>query len=153
SHCLRFAESLVDTLLMFNQQKHRDCRPVGAIVACLLVLASPCAQCQPKKTEGAGLGQRTLIDSGWRVYSGEVASSNQVIAKDYDDKQWQGVQLPHDYGLDGNYDPTNLRQRGYLPVDVAWYRKHFSIPSSDQGKILQLEFGGIFRNSQVWLNG
>ena len=36
---------------------------------------------------------------------------------------------------------------------MAWYRKHFSIPQSDAGKVLQLEFDGVFRDSQVWLNG
>jgi len=103
--------------------------------------------------ESPPLRQQTLIDADWRFHSGDVTSSNQVIAKSYDDAQWLQIQLPHDYGLDGNYDPTNARQRGYLPIDVAWYRKHFSIPKSDQGRILQLEFGGIFRDSQVWLNG
>ena len=48
---------------------------------------------------------------------------------------------------------TNDRSHGYLPVQVAWYRKHFSIPQADQGKILHLEFDGVFRDSQVWLNG
>src|SRR5262249_60184233 len=121
------------------------------ILACLLVFGvSGAAKLTAKDAESGSVRQRTLIDQDWRFYLGEVTSSNQVIAKSYDDAQWQQVQLPHDYGLDGKYDPTNLRQRGYLPVDVAWYRKHFSIRKSDEGKILQLEFGGIFRDSQVW---
>ena len=124
------------------------------ILACLVVLGvSGPAKLPAKNAESASVRQETLIDQDWRFHSGEVASSNQVIAKNYDDAQWQRVQLPHDYGLDGHYDPTNLRQRGYLPVDVAWYRKHFFISKFDQGEILQLEFGGIFRDSQVWLNG
>jgi hypothetical protein len=59
------------------------------------------------------------------------------------------VQLPHDYQLDGKYEPepagtgktTDSRRRGYLPVEVGWYRKHFSIRETDYGKILQLELG------------
>jgi beta-galactosidase len=58
--------------------------------------------------------------------------------------------------LDGTYycsTNKDVRSHGYLPLEVAWYRKHLFIPQSDQGKILQLEFGGIYRDSQVWLNG
>ena len=111
----------------------------------------------------ASLRQRTLMDADWRFHRGEVASSNEVLSTSYDGEgSWERVQLPHDYQLDGKYEQpevknpgrfTDARRRGYLPVEVAWYRKHFSIPESDKGKILQLEFGGIFRDSQVWLNG
>src|SRR5580765_2763149 len=126
----------------------------GASVTLLTVLgASSFAAGHAVKAEDARLRQETLIDADWKYHPGDVTASNQVIAKSYDDSPWQRVQLPHDYGLDGKYDPTNARQRGYLPIDVAWYRKHFSILKSDAGKILQLEFGGIFRDSQVWLNG
>ena len=74
-----------------------------------------------------------------------------MIAGDYDDATWQHVDLPHDYVLDGTYASTNDRGHGYLPLDVGWYRKHFVIPASDQGKILKLDFDGVFRDSQVWL--
>ena len=107
----------------------------------------------PKKRRKWQFAPADLLDADWRFYFGEVAASNQVIAKDYDDAQWKLVQVPHDYGLDGAYDPANPRQGGYLPSEVAWYRQHFFVPKSDQGKILQLEFGGIFRDSEVWLNG
>ena len=53
----------------------------------------------------------------------------------------------------GAYSPTNPRDHGYLPEDVGWYRKHFVIPKSDADKILKLDFDGVFRDSQVWLNG
>src|SRR5689334_13734668 len=135
--------------------------PFSMIMACAIVLGfSPSTRAaQPR---GATLRQRTLIDADWRFHRGDVESSNQVIATSFDDERsWERVQLPHDYQLDGKYEPdpagttktTDARRRGYLPVEVAWYRKHFLISESDQGKILQLEFGGIFRDSQVWLNG
>ena len=36
---------------------------------------------------------------------------------------------------------------------IGWYRKEFDLPASDKGKILWLEFDGVYRNSFVWLNG
>ncbi len=63
------------------------------------------------------------------------------------------VNVPHDYALDGVYDSTNVRNHGYLPSEVGWYRKRFFIPELDQGRVVELQFDGIFRDSQVWLNG
>ncbi|MDE3067370.1 MAG: DUF4982 domain-containing protein [Verrucomicrobiota bacterium] len=86
-------------------------------------------------------------------HRGDVSFSNEVVTAGYDDGQWRKVRLPHDYVLDGTYDSTNARNHGYLPYPVGWYRKHFIIPESDRGKVLQLDFGGVFRDSEVWLNG
>ena len=65
----------------------------------------------------------------------------------------QRIDVPHDYVLSGAYSSTNDRNHGYLPVDVGWYRKRLIIPKSDEGKILSLDFDGVFRDSEVWLNG
>jgi len=36
---------------------------------------------------------------------------------------------------------------------VGWYRKSFSIPASDLGRRISVDFDGVFRDSQVWVNG
>jgi beta-galactosidase len=141
----------------------RGLRSLTAILARAAVLSLFSGASLPAaEAESASLRQRTLLDADWRFHRGEVTSSNQVISTSYaDEAAWERVQLPHDYQLDGKYERepvrsekvSDSRRRGYLPVEVAWYRKHFFIPKSDQGKILQLEFGGVFRDSRVWLNG
>jgi beta-galactosidase len=135
-------------------------RRLGAMLAGVAVMGLSSCSSQPVKPAdampgNATLRQRTLLDADWMFHPGDVLSRDQVIATSHDDRQWQRVQVPHDYVLDGagNYSSTNDRSHGYLPVQVAWYRKHFSIPQADQGKILHLEFDGVFRDSQVWLNG
>ena len=105
---------------------------------------------------GAPGNRQTLIDADWLFHRGDVSSREQVVAAGYDDSAWQTVQLPHDYVLDGKYaysDDKDVRNHAYLPLEVAWYRKHLVIPASAQGKILRLDFDGIFRDSEVWLNG
>ncbi len=99
--------------------------------------------------------RRALLDADWLFHRGDVASSNEVISARYNDGDWQRVHLPHDYVLDGSgyYSPTNDRGHGYLTYELGWYRKHFSIPQADAGKVLLLQFDGVFRDSQVWLNG
>jgi beta-galactosidase len=100
--------------------------------------------------------QQTLLDADWQFHLGDVDASNDVIATIYDDTQWQHVNMPHDYVLSGQYaDSMDKQERShaYLPYKPAWYRKHFTVPASDDGKILSLDFDGVFRDSEVWLNG
>lgn len=123
-----------------------------ALTSAAATLITSCAT--PQHAGGAvALHQRTLLDADWFFHRGDVDDSNAVIAANFDDHQWQPIHLPHDYILDGAYDPTNARNHGYLAFMPAWYRKHLTIPALDQGKLLRLDFDGVFRNSEVWLNG
>lgn len=36
---------------------------------------------------------------------------------------------------------------------MGWYRKHFKLSESDKGKVIYIDFDGVYRNSRVWLNG
>jgi beta-galactosidase len=73
------------------------------------------------------------------------------------------VDLPHDWVVELPFvdgKASNLESHGYKPVGrsfpettIGWYRKKFDIPASDDGRRLGLEFDGIFRDSEVWLNG
>ncbi|HEV2331330.1 MAG TPA: glycoside hydrolase family 2 TIM barrel-domain containing protein [Verrucomicrobiae bacterium] len=96
--------------------------------------------------------EATLLDADWRFHSNDIAG-NDAAKPAYDDGQWRQINVPNDYVQEGTYDRHNVRNHGYLPFEPAWYRKHFTIPASDQGKILRLDFDGVFRDSRVWLNG
>lgn len=71
----------------------------------------------------------------------------------FDDHAWRDVQLPHDFIVEGTFDPKADPSHGFLPKGAGWYRKTFTLPAEDQGKVLWLEFDGVYRNSLVWLNG
>src|SRR5215471_19767501 len=70
------------------------------------------------------LRQKTLLDADSLFHQGEVSSNDQAFATSYNDSSWQQVEVPHDYMLDGTYEPpagkpsdmTDERRRGYLPV-------------------------------------
>ena len=74
-------------------------------------------------------------------------------ASDYDDSAWTSVHLPHDFVVESAFDPKGDANHGSLIPTNGWYRKVFSLPSSDKGKSLWIDFDGTFRNSMVWLNG
>jgi beta-galactosidase len=42
---------------------------------------------------------------------------------------------------------------GYIGGGVGWYRKTFELPESDRGKMIFVEFDGVYRDSEVWING
>lgn len=71
----------------------------------------------------------------------------------FDDSRWRRVHLPHDYVVEGKFDPTADTSHGSLPTMPAWYRKTFTLPSGNRGKSVWIDFDGIFRDSTVYLNG
>lgn len=42
---------------------------------------------------------------------------------------------------------------GYLPLYPAWYRRKLVIPAADSGKTVWLDFGGVYRDAVVFVNG
>ena len=78
----------------------------------------------------------------------------------FDSSDWKYVDLPHDWVVDLPYAPEASHSHGYKTVgfkypetSVGWYRKAFTVPAEDYGKHIWLQFDGIFRDAQVWVNG
>jgi len=69
------------------------------------------------------------------------------------DAAWRVVHLPHDYVLESAFTPKGDASHGSLIPTPAWYRKTFTLPASDKGKALWLDFDGAYRDSKVYLNG
>ncbi len=134
-------------------------RRVGNLTVLILIACCTIASAAPASDTGSAAStsrRRILLDADWSFHLVDIRPGNQAISADYNDASSRHVDLPHDYVLDGTYTPMDDkpgRTHGYLPVDVGWYRKRFVIPASDNGKILSLDFDGVFRDSQVWLNG
>ena len=57
----------------------------------------------------------------------------------------------------GPASPNNPRSayggHGYLPVYPAWYQRKILVPASAKDKTIWLEFGGIYRDAVVFING
>lgn len=71
----------------------------------------------------------------------------------YNDRSWRQVHVPHDFVVEGKFDPRADNSHGSLPTGVGWYRRKFFIPASDKGRSLWIDFDGIYRNASIWLNG
>ncbi len=76
------------------------------------------------------------------------------VAPEFDDSNWRQVELPHDYAIEGPFAQELPGETGKLPWQgVAWYRKRFHVPATDQGRTLTLEVDGAMSFSSFWLNG
>src|SRR3982750_202674 len=69
------------------------------------------------------------FDPNWRFYKGD---SNGADAAAFDDSTWRKLSVPHDWSIEGPFDPKNPTggAGGFLPAGVGWYRKHFTVPSN-----------------------
>ncbi|HEV2318123.1 MAG TPA: glycoside hydrolase family 2 TIM barrel-domain containing protein, partial [Verrucomicrobiae bacterium] len=114
--------------------------------------------------------ERLLFDFGWKFHLGddwpdamnlEKAGMNKGPAgRKFDDSQWPTINLPHDWAVQLPFDKTASYNHGFKPVgpgfpqnSVAWYRRTFDLPSQDAGKRIWIQFDGVFRDAQVFVNG
>ena len=64
------------------------------------------------------------------------------------------VHLPHDAAVGRAFDyEQSSSANGWIPLGAGVYPKHFALPADADGKRLLLEFEGVYRDAQVWVNG
>lgn len=92
------------------------------------------------------------FDSGWLFLKSEAPGAEQAS---FADAGWRKLDLPHDWSIEGPFSETNKTggAGGFLPSGIGWYRKHFTLPNTDSGKCVVIEFDGVMENSDVWING
>jgi beta-galactosidase len=102
------------------------------------------AECQEK--------DRELFDTDWKF---KLDSVHQYARPVLDDRSWRKLTLPHDWSIEGKFDRNNPAGTwgGALPGGIGWYRKSFLLPTGDKGKRIFIDFDGVYRNSEVWING
>ena len=151
------------------------CRNLTLIVALLLGALSAYAQNNPPR-------EKLLMDFGWRFAFGNATDpakdfdpaptsemfnyltksgyARGAAQANFDDSGWRKLDLPHDWAVEAPFDERGSGSHGYKAIgkkfperSVGWYRKSFSISASDVGRRISVDFDGVFRDSQVWVNG
>jgi beta-galactosidase len=114
--------------------------------------------------------EKLLFDFNWKFHLGNEWGAANSLAKagqgsgpasrSFSDASWRMVNLPHDWAVELPFDQGSDGSHGFHPVgpgfaanNVAWYRRTFELPPEDSGKRLWLEFDGVFRDAQVFVNG
>src|SRR5208282_1677580 len=126
--------------------------------------------------------ERLLMDFGWRFafghatdptkdfdpdpagtgfsYFAKAGTAAGAAAADFDDRGWRTLNLPHDWAVEVPFSERGSGSHGYKAIgknfpeaSIGWYRKTFFISTNDLGRHITVEFDGVFRDSQVWVNG
>ncbi len=92
------------------------------------------------------------FDANWRFQKSDAPGGE---LNDFNDTAWRKLHVPHDWSIEGPFAETNLTggAGAFLPSGLCWYRKHFTLPKTDEGKSVFIEFDGVMQNSDVWING
>jgi beta-galactosidase len=109
-----------------------------------------CCFCCPMIANAQDAEQNILFNSGWKFIKGDVTGAERPA---YDDHTWRAVNLPHDWSIEGPFDEKWASSTGYLPAGIAWYRKTFTLKPSVPGGKTFIYFDGVYKNSEVWING
>ena len=110
------------------------------------------------------------LDKGWRFHLGDIpfpiikgeemtyhsAKAGKAwgaAAPEFEDTKWRTLTVPHDWAVELPIDSTENEAQGFRTRGIAWYRRSFTIDSSDIGKHLELQFDAVATHCTVWLNG
>jgi beta-galactosidase len=99
---------------------------------------------------------RSLFNEGWRFYLTD--STNKIDDYknvNYNDAGWRQLNLPHDWSIEGEFKKENpaTPEGGALPGGIGWYRKTFTLSRAQTNKKFFIDFDGVYRCSDVWING
>ena len=97
--------------------------------------------------------QRNIVklQDGWKFALGPQV---EAAKRDFNDKNWQEVTIPHDWAISGPFIPDGDGNTAKLPwKGEAWYRTTIQTPASFSGKRVYLLFDGIMAFPTVYVNG
>jgi beta-galactosidase len=127
--------------------------------------------------------EKISLDANWKFHLGHAANAEKdfnygisnLFAKSgvalgtsatdakFKDSAWATVQIPHDWAVELPFvksDNPDVDAHGYKPVGglfpettIGWYRKHFMVEKADSGQRFQVQFDGIYRDANIWING
>ena len=97
------------------------------------------------------------------IFAKTGGAQRTAIDPRFKDSAWRNLNLPHDWVVElpfVNVNNFDVMSHGYKPVgglfpetSIGWYRKHFMIAKADSGQRFQIQFDGVFRNANFWING
>jgi beta-galactosidase len=86
------------------------------------------------------------FNPGWKLWVGDSTNAAQP---GLDDSTWKDVTLPRPWNEDSAFKVA-IDQH---PPGIAWYRKHFKLPTDAAGKKVFLEFEGVRQGGEFYVNG
>lgn len=126
--------------------------------------------------------EKISLDEDWKFHFGHAGNAEKdfdysktallhksnvyattIVHPKFVDSTWQKINVPHDWLVELPFvksEQVEMDSHGYKPVggaypetSIGWYRKHFLVDKSNSNKRFEIQFDGIYRNAEIWLNG
>ena len=94
------------------------------------------------------LERETNFNEGWLFRE----TTDDSFASVLDESQFTSINLPHDFSIDNEFSTSGEAESGYLLGGTGWYRKHFVLPESANGKQISLNFDGSYMDTYIYVN-
>src|SRR5260370_42085802 len=96
-------------------------------------------------------GERRInFNDHWRFHKGEASGAENPT---FNDSSWAEVRLPHDWAIEGPFDPKLNPHTGALPISgTGWYRKSFFLSENAKGRYFSIAFDGAISTAVVSLH-
>lgn len=105
------------------------------------------------KKENPDFSSRKMsFNSDWNFHLNDSIKDKDTINTT---TNWRTLNLPHDWSIEGKFDEKSPAGYGggALNGGLGWYKKTFKVALENKDKITSILFDGVYRNSQVWING
>lgn len=122
------------------------------------------------------------LDEDWKFHFGNAANPDKdfdygsklmlhksnvfettIVSPKFIDTTWTKINVPHDWLVELPFVKSathEMDSHGYKPLgraypeaSIGWYRKHFNVDKLKRNKRFEIQFDGIYRNAEIWLNG
>ena len=147
----------------------RVCSAFLLLAACVSAHAATTSNTSTKPDVKAGR-ERLSLDRGWLFHLGDVVhppivgheesysnakagNAPGAAGTEFDDSDWRRLDLPHDWAVEGPFDPKANISQGYRPRGIGWYRRYLKVDPADRGRHFELQFDAIATHATVWVNG
>ncbi|PWJ35001.1 glycoside hydrolase family 2 protein [Sediminitomix flava] len=123
---------------------------LGLFILCLMVAEHLQAQ---SLTETREARTKLDINASWTFFRGEL-SEQEVSKSDFDDSNWEVVNVPHSMKLSSNEldNSTDSSYQETFHRYIGWYRKELLVEATNSQKVF-LEFEGAHQHTKLWVNG
>jgi beta-galactosidase len=96
--------------------------------------------------------RKVSFNSDWKFHLNDSIIDKDTIGVS---TKWKTLNVPHDWSIETKFNEKSPAGYGggSLNGGLGWYKKTFKVAVADSAKITSITFDGVYKNSEVWING
>ncbi|PKB16438.1 glycoside hydrolase family 2 TIM barrel-domain containing protein [Flavobacterium sp. 5] len=116
----------------------------------LFVITILTASCNRNETDFSS--RKVTFNNDWSFHLNDSLKDKDTISNA---TVWRTLNVPHDWGIEGKFDEKSPAGYGggALTGGLGWYKKTFKVSAADSTKVTSIIFDGVYKDSEVWING